>query len=142
LQKGASGARADDTKSLKSAIIDWLSPPGEPLRPSIARNIKVDRGFNHEATGALLCPAGLDWSDLGSTVLSFLFSNQFDAFFSNRIREKLRTGELSVSGDQWPIFIYKDYQFHENDPWRGLLRSLILVKVCLACIVYSNIPQL
>jgi len=65
LQKGASGARSDDTKSLKSAIIDWLSPPGEPLRPPIARNIKIDRGFNHEVTGALLCPAGVDWSDLG-----------------------------------------------------------------------------
>lgn len=64
LQRGASGARSDDTKSLKSAIIDWLSPPGEPLRPPIARNIKTDRGFNHEVTGALLCPVGVDWSDL------------------------------------------------------------------------------
>ena len=64
LQKGVSGARSDDTKSLKSVIIDWISPPGKSLRPPIARNIKTDRGFNHEATGALLCPAGIDWSDL------------------------------------------------------------------------------
>jgi hypothetical protein len=63
LQKGASGARSDDTKSLKSVIIDWLTLPGEPLVPPIARNVKVDRGFNHETTGALLCPAGVDWSD-------------------------------------------------------------------------------
>jgi hypothetical protein len=63
LQKGASGARSDDTKSLKSAIIDWLTPPGEPLVPPIARNVKADRGFNHEVTGKLLCPAGVDWTD-------------------------------------------------------------------------------
>lgn len=59
------------------------------------------------------------------------FLGLFDAFsFFPRIRKKLRTGELSVSGDQWPVFIYKGYQFDENDPWQGLLRSTILVKVC------------
>ena len=63
LQKGISCARSDDTKSLKGAIIDWLKPQGEVLNPPLARNVKHDRGFNHEATGALLCPATLDWSD-------------------------------------------------------------------------------
>ena len=63
LQKGASSARSDDTKSLKSAVLDWIVPPGEPLTPPIARNVKADRGFNHEKTGFLLCPAGLDWAD-------------------------------------------------------------------------------
>lgn len=38
-------------------------PVGEPLNPPIGRNVKADRGFNHEVTGALLCPTGLDWSD-------------------------------------------------------------------------------
>lgn len=63
LQKGVSSARSDDTKSLKSAIIDWLTPPGEPLIPPIPCNVKIGRGFNHEATGALLCPVGVDWSN-------------------------------------------------------------------------------
>ncbi|KJA29576.1 hypothetical protein HYPSUDRAFT_119569, partial [Hypholoma sublateritium FD-334 SS-4] len=109
LQKGASSARSDDTKSLKSAIIDWLVPVGEPLVPPISRNIKIDRGFNHEKTGALLCPAGVDWSD-------------------PEIKDKLRSSELSVSGDQWPIFLYSSYTYDEMDPWEGLLRSAILVK--------------
>lgn len=65
IQKGASSARSDDTKSLKSAIVDWLMPSGEALIPPIARNVKIDRGFNHDVTGALLCPAGVDWSDHG-----------------------------------------------------------------------------
>ncbi|KAG2143874.1 hypothetical protein BD769DRAFT_1661263 [Suillus cothurnatus] len=57
--KGASGARGDNTKTLKSAILEWLVPRGQPLIPPLSQNIKSDRGFNHEVTGTLLCPAGL-----------------------------------------------------------------------------------
>ncbi|KIM91267.1 hypothetical protein PILCRDRAFT_84244 [Piloderma croceum F 1598] len=64
IQKGASSARADDTKSLKGAILDWITLRGQPLNPSLACNVKVDRGFHHERMGALLCPAGLDWSNI------------------------------------------------------------------------------
>ncbi|KJA14013.1 hypothetical protein HYPSUDRAFT_150876 [Hypholoma sublateritium FD-334 SS-4] len=109
LQKGSSSARSDDTKSLKSAIVDWLMPVGEPLNPPIGRNVKADRGFNHEVTGALLCPTGLDWSDA-------------------KIKENLRTGELSVPGDQWPVFLYRSYKYDDSDPWKGLLQSAILIK--------------
>lgn len=63
LRKGASGARGDDTKSLKGAILDWITPKGQALNPPLARNVKVDRGFHHERTGALLCPTDLDWSN-------------------------------------------------------------------------------
>ena len=63
LQKGCNSARSDDTKGLKSAVIDWITPSDQPLIPPLARNSKEDRGFNHEATGSLLCPAGLNWSD-------------------------------------------------------------------------------
>jgi hypothetical protein len=64
LGKGASGARGDDTKTLKSAVLEWLVPRGQVVIPPLSRNIKSDRGFNHEITGALLCPAGLDWSNV------------------------------------------------------------------------------
>jgi hypothetical protein len=63
LRKGMSGARSDDTKSLKGPILDWIVPHGQTLLPPLARNIKTDRGFHHERTGSLLCPAGMDWSD-------------------------------------------------------------------------------
>lgn len=62
LQKGVSGARADDTKSLKGAILDWIVPRGQPLDPPLSRTTKSTRGFNHERTGALLCPEGTDWT--------------------------------------------------------------------------------
>ncbi|KJA15039.1 hypothetical protein HYPSUDRAFT_109097, partial [Hypholoma sublateritium FD-334 SS-4] len=109
LQKGASSARSDDTKSLKSAIVDWLTLPGEPLIPPIARNVKTGRGFHHKITGGLLCPAGVDWAN-------------------KEIKEKLASGELTVAGDQWPIFLYASYKYDENDPWKGLLRSSLVVK--------------
>ena len=64
LSKGASGARGDDTKSLKGAVLDWITLKGQNLVPPLARNMKLDRGYNHERTGALLCPTGLDWSNL------------------------------------------------------------------------------
>jgi hypothetical protein len=61
IQKGSTNAGSDDMKSLKSVILDWITPRGQPLNPPLARNIKTDRRFHHERTGALLCPAGLNW---------------------------------------------------------------------------------
>ncbi|KAG2739948.1 hypothetical protein P692DRAFT_201842565 [Suillus brevipes Sb2] len=108
LGKGASGARGDDTKTLKSAVLDWIVPRGQAVIPPLSRNIKSDRGFNHEATGALLCPAGLDWSN-------------------PETKQNLKSGELAVRGDQWPIFLYAESHYNVEDPWKGLLRSDILV---------------
>jgi len=108
IQKGASSARSDDTKSLKGAVLDWITPRGQPLNPPLARNVKIDRGFHHERTGALLCPAGIDWSNAD-------------------IKERLRSGEMAVCGDQWPIFLYDGYSYDPEDPWNGLFRSALLV---------------
>lgn len=63
IQKGMSSARSDDTKSLKSAVLEWIAPRDTPLNPPLSRNVKANRGFHHDATGALLCPAGFDWKD-------------------------------------------------------------------------------
>ncbi|KAG1825062.1 hypothetical protein EV424DRAFT_1471790 [Suillus variegatus] len=98
LGKGASGAQGDDTKTLKSAVLEWLVPRGQAS----------DRGFNHEVTGALLCPAGLDWLDAET-------------------KQSLKSGETAVSGDQWPMFLYSGYVYDSEDPWKGLLRSEILI---------------
>lgn len=108
LSKGAAGARADDTKSLKGVILDWITPRGESLNPPLSRNTKCDRGFNHERTGSLLCPADLDWRNV-------------------EVREKLKNGEIFVGGDQWPIFLYEGYRFDPEEPWTGAFRSALLV---------------
>ena len=63
LQRGVSGARSDDTRSLKGPVLDWITPRGQLLNPPLSRNIKLDRGFHHDRTGLLLCPVGMDWAD-------------------------------------------------------------------------------
>ncbi|TFK34091.1 hypothetical protein BDQ12DRAFT_614041 [Crucibulum laeve] len=108
IQRGVASTRSDDTKGLKGPILDWISPEGSSLTLPLSHSMKMDRGFQHEATGRLLCPVGLDWSDAVT-------------------KEKLRSGALAVPGDQWPIFIYANNKFNEDDPWKGLLRGRLLV---------------
>jgi hypothetical protein len=50
-------------KSLKGAVLDWITPKGGSLNPPLTQNIKFDWGFHHDWTGALLCPTNLNWSD-------------------------------------------------------------------------------
>jgi hypothetical protein len=129
LQKGASSARSDDTQSLKSAIIDWIMPHGEALTPPIARNIKLDRRFNHKRTGFLLCPAGLDWTDPEYPSLIAQTDNNISHLF--RVKNMLRSQEYVVQGDQWPLLLYKNYIYDGENPWKGLLRSHLLVSVSI-----------
>ncbi|KAJ3519984.1 hypothetical protein NMY22_g12949 [Coprinellus aureogranulatus] len=63
ITKGISSARSDDTKSLKSAVVEWITPLNQYLVPPIQRNVKTDRGYHHPRTGELLCPVNLDWND-------------------------------------------------------------------------------
>ncbi|KAF8225705.1 hypothetical protein L208DRAFT_1305349, partial [Tricholoma matsutake] len=108
LQKGASSAQSDDTKGLKSAVLDSIIPRGDSLTPPIPCNVKSSRGFNHDKTGQLLCLVEFDWSD-------------------EEVKAQLRSGDITVPGDQWPILLYKEHKYDPEDPWDGLLRSAILV---------------
>ena len=108
--------------------MEWITPRGQSLNPPLSRNMKTDRGFNHERTGALLCPAGMDWSD---DELNKYFPS-VKTHISRRLRsvkQSLRSGETTVSGDHWPIFLYSGYTYDPDDPWNGLFRSVLLVLV-------------
>jgi hypothetical protein len=129
IQKGISSARSDDTKGLKGPILDWIVPLGQTLNPPLVRNVKMDRGFNHERTGALLCPTGMDWSDP-----EYIYRLCVPGYYSYTnptfsTKEKLRSGEMEVPGDQWPVFLYADCQYDAEDAWKGLFRSTLLVSV-------------
>ncbi|KIK32568.1 hypothetical protein CY34DRAFT_757803 [Suillus luteus UH-Slu-Lm8-n1] len=69
---------------------------------------------------ALLCPAGLDWT-------------------YSETKAKLQSGEIVVTGDQWPLFLYADYHYDPEDPWNGLLRSALLV--CAYKYVFTSKQQ-
>jgi hypothetical protein len=45
------------------------------------------------------------------------------------VKEKLRSGEVQVRGDQWLLFLYADLAYDPDDPWNGLLKSQVLVTV-------------
>ena len=122
---------------MKGAVIDWITPKGQSLNPHIPRNVKTGRGFNHECTGALLCPTGLDWAHT-EYVLSELLSRFSFKSFPLRMKSKLVNGQIQVAGDQWPVFLYANYMYNPEDPWNGLLRSGLrsglLVSVSLSII--------
>ena len=127
IQKGISSARSDDTKSLKGIVLDWITPRDKALSPPLSQNVKTNRGYHHPVTGALLCPAGLDWNDaeLAPFLCTFylLLSRRF------RIRTKLSSGEMAVPGDQWPLLVYANQEYDPEEPWDGLFRSSLLVWV-------------
>ncbi|KAL4065133.1 hypothetical protein J3A83DRAFT_4360454 [Scleroderma citrinum] len=104
IQKGANGTRVDETKGMKGLIIDWITPKGQSLIPHIHHNVKSGCSFNHICTGALLCPAGLNWNKLET-------------------HTKLTNGKIQVAGDQWSMFLYANYTYDPEDQWNGLLHS-------------------
>ncbi|KAH6867553.1 hypothetical protein BKA70DRAFT_1380024 [Coprinopsis sp. MPI-PUGE-AT-0042] len=108
IQAGVNSARSDDTKGLKPVIIDWITE-GKLVNPPLRRNAKAGRGFEHDITGRLLCPVGVDWDDTAQ-------------------RERLRNHEMVVSGTQWPHCMYENETCDPSNPWKGLLRNQLLIK--------------
>jgi hypothetical protein len=47
---------------------------------------------------------------------------------------------MALSGDHWPIFLYHDYNYDPEDPWNGLFRNILLVKVDLAILFILLFP--
>ena len=58
LSKGASNARADDSSSLKAKIISYLLVDTQASNTLTLNRVgaKLDRGWEHPTTAALLCP--------------------------------------------------------------------------------------
>jgi hypothetical protein len=73
LSKGASNARADDSSSLKAKIISYLLVDTQASNALTLNRIgaKLDRGWEHPVTAALLCP--LKYPATPELVLSFSF---------------------------------------------------------------------
>ena len=75
------------------------------------------------------------WSLIGLTMSSSLLLckvvSMYGWHFLIRVKAKLRSGDYIVPGDQWPNLLYKDYNYDPEDPWRGFLRSTILISVRL-----------
>ncbi|KAH6903265.1 hypothetical protein BKA70DRAFT_1110926 [Coprinopsis sp. MPI-PUGE-AT-0042] len=104
IESGIHSARADDTKGLKGAIVEWLHEPGRVLNPPIPSNSKDVRGFHHRRTATLLFPAPLEnWS-------------------------KVLNKTLIIEPTDWPAFLYANEQEDPEDVWKGLFRGELLVR--------------
>jgi len=114
-------ARADDTKGMKGPIIDWITLKGQSLIPHIPHSTKSGCGFNHDLTGALLCPAGLDWNNVEWVIILSVF--RYLPCGSGFAKS------LEMARYKWPIFVYTNYTYDLEDPWNRLLRSGLLVSV-------------
>ena len=58
---------------------------------------------------------------------------------ARRTKAKLQSGEIIVTGDQWPLFLYADYHYDSEDPWNGLFQSALLVCVRYQLSVTSEV---
>ncbi|KAI5985498.1 hypothetical protein EDD15DRAFT_2374095 [Pisolithus albus] len=134
LQKGADGARADDSATLKIAIAQWLNESQPCPDPPFNSREKNGRGFNHEITGKLLCPVDYDWAN---------------ADVRTAIREF--HPDFRVTAHCWPSFLYADGEYDPAMPAKGLFKGKYLV-MAFRCVFTSpgsaqnevscgNIPQ-
>ncbi|KAG2087598.1 hypothetical protein BD769DRAFT_1372951, partial [Suillus cothurnatus] len=107
LNKGADGARADDTTRLKVTVASWLMQLTPSPSPVIQGQNKMGRGFNNDSTGRLICPVDYDWNDL-------------------HIRDY--HPDYRVTAYSWPAFLYKDEQYDPQNPTNGLFKGHLLLK--------------
>ncbi|KAI6096043.1 hypothetical protein F5141DRAFT_1012499, partial [Pisolithus sp. B1] len=134
LQKGADGARGDDSATLKTAIAQWLNESQPCPDPPFTLWEKNERGFNHEITGKLLCPVDYDWANADVCTAIREFHHDF-----------------RVIAHSWPSFLYADGEYDSVMPAKGLFKGKYLI-MAFWCIFTSpgsvqnevscgNIPQ-
>ncbi|KAG1759764.1 hypothetical protein EDD22DRAFT_782140, partial [Suillus occidentalis] len=111
LNKGADGARADDTTRLKVTVASWLMQQNPPPNPVIQGQNKICRGFNNNATGRLICPVDYDWND---------------PIVQQGIRDY--HPDYRVTAHSWPAFVYKDEAYDPLNPTKGLFQGTLLLK--------------
>jgi hypothetical protein len=79
---------------IRRVIVDWITPRDKPLNPPLSRSIKTTHSFHHSTTGALLCPAGLDWNN--EELYSPFYVFHLLLTLGCRIRAKLTSSEMAV----------------------------------------------
>ena len=52
------------------------------------------------------------------------------------MRKRLASGELAVHGDQWPMLVYANQEYDEDEPWEGLFRNQLLVWVKISSFLF------
>ncbi|KAJ7280977.1 hypothetical protein C8J57DRAFT_1501177 [Mycena rebaudengoi] len=93
---GMTGARGEDTNTCKKNVVLYLYSDKTVVDPPLSPALKINRGFNHPCTAALLCPASKP--PVQAT---------YDAILN---------GTLKITADMFPRFLYKDEWVYSYDP--------------------------
>ncbi|KAH9030355.1 hypothetical protein EDB85DRAFT_1891652 [Lactarius pseudohatsudake] len=104
IDMGRKQACRADVNGIQSSVGLWPCIDWEPPFPR-SRHLL---GFNHLTSGQLLCPVTLDWDDAD-------------------VREQLRRGVQDATAADLPYFLWPKGNFEIRDPYKGFLRSTLLV---------------
>lgn len=107
---------------------------GTPLIRPLQPTSKLDRGFENDDTGRLLCPIEYNWDDpkwAGIAITSIDMTNPPVSSWS--VRTHIRDGhpDFIVTADSWPAFLYPNAKGDIDNIELGLFRSAIFLKVCI-----------
>ena len=133
MEKESQSTRQQDTNKLKEGLREFFALDDVEV-PAVPRE-KTGRGFNHIGTARALCPRAYIWdfdNDEGYVldVLSYLLT------FSFSFIEKITSGRIEITADQFPNFLYDEVNSDfpsEEDGWdveNGLLCSPLCLWVC------------
>ncbi|KAF5382538.1 hypothetical protein D9615_002822 [Tricholomella constricta] len=110
LTRGANDGRSDDISAMKKALANWLNKRPS-TKPPLNPEDRVNRGFQHDTTGGLLCPIEFNWDD-------------------PEVRAKLRACEegFDMSSSYFVRCFYKGGKGDAQNVEEGFLRGFLLVK--------------
>ncbi|KAL0564602.1 hypothetical protein V5O48_017440 [Marasmius crinis-equi] len=113
LETGGNNARNDDVNTSKEEIVAWLEARPVPPSPRLNKRTRLFRAFSNDTTGALICPADMDWNDPAVKV---------------QLRENQVSLSLSPYAFYLPVF-YRNEQVDINDVENGYLMGDLIVKM-------------
>jgi len=117
------------------ALIGDISPPGELMKTQTDRKIADELQRTYDAQReAQIRRQMLERETAAANMQAEVVRSEQQVRIQQMVADEQRPvdpGELLVTGDQWPIFLYAGYTYDPEDPWNGLLQSNILVSVSL-----------
>ncbi|KAI0039020.1 hypothetical protein FA95DRAFT_1577872 [Auriscalpium vulgare] len=122
MDKEANSVQATDRRKIKTAMpelvpLDFKTAPLVP--PVKSTGTMVDRGANHDQLARLICPVD-DLEKFDDTAL-------FDGIHA--AKALLQNAEISITGDKFALYLYKDYKYDPDKPEKGLCCSSFIIQV-------------
>ncbi|KAG6825179.1 hypothetical protein H0H92_004460 [Tricholoma furcatifolium] len=124
LSKAASSARTADTHKVSTSICELMVESSEDRVTLPIPFQKPLRGWEHLDTGCFNCP-----------------SRYFNDYDTDMLAE-LKSGELEVTADDFPAFMYDLSLRDDEDILAGLCRGFLLIRTVRHIFFGSGVPKL